>query len=189
MEYNTSREPIIYPEYGRNLQKLINKIIKIKEYEIKLLNIKNIYNFMININHNIRKYFTNYKKNIGIHLFYLSKKKILFNNLFKFKKIIYKRNINKKEIIILMKKIYIKTKKNKFKYYGKNIIIILFIISNLKKIKILFINSVLDLMKRKYLKWNKIKYINNNILYRDIYIITYGKINILNFIYIKKKLY
>ncbi|WGH24642.1 MAG: DUF4290 domain-containing protein [Candidatus Shikimatogenerans bostrichidophilus] len=183
MKYNIYKRQLIYPEYGRNIQKLINKISNIKNNEIKKFNINHIYNFMININNKIKSYYSDYKKKISIQLFYLSNKKILLNNLYNIKNILLKKNIDKKNIILLMKKKYINSKKNKYKYYGNNIIISLFIILNFKKIKINYINNLLDLMKRKYLKWNKIKTINNFIIYYDIYRITNGKINILNFIY------
>ncbi|MDH3005059.1 MAG: DUF4290 domain-containing protein [Candidatus Shikimatogenerans sp. JK-2022] len=181
MEYNTSRENIIYPEYGRNIQKLINKIKYIKNKKIKKNFYNLIINLMVNINKNIKKDILDYKKKLWLQIYLIYKKKINFYN---FNKKIFKNKINKYKIIKLMKnKIKIsKFYNKKYKYYGINIQNILKNIIYYNKIKILYIYYIANYMKKNYIKWNKNKYVDDIIIIEDIKLLSKGKINLLNFI-------
>ncbi|MDH3004609.1 MAG: DUF4290 domain-containing protein [Candidatus Shikimatogenerans sp. JK-2022] len=165
MEYNTTREKLIYPEYGRNIQKLVKKINIIKDLKLKNKEYKNIVNLIYNIK---KKKISNYiqKKKIYTDIYNLLKGKTNNNEI--------------KPVIKTQKKInksYIN-----YKYYGYNIHNILKKIKKLSKIKLIYLYNIANYMKKNYLKWNKMKYIETKIIYNDIKKITKGKINILNFI-------
>lgn len=50
MEYNTSREMLVIPEYGRNIQKMINHAIKINDRELRNQAAKTIVGVMSQVN-------------------------------------------------------------------------------------------------------------------------------------------
>ncbi|MDH3004418.1 MAG: DUF4290 domain-containing protein [Candidatus Shikimatogenerans sp. JK-2022] len=183
MEYNTLRKNIKYPEYGRNIEKLIFKISIIKNKIVKNVYIKKLINLMLNINKKIKKKFINYKQKIWIQLFFISNKKIKIKKKYNIKKkILYNNKLkikNKKKIIKLIKEKLKNKYYNKFlKYYGNNILIFLKFIINFKKIKFIYIYRIVNLMKKNYLKWNKIKFIDDYKIFNDIKKITKGKINL-----------
>ncbi|MDH3004201.1 MAG: DUF4290 domain-containing protein [Candidatus Shikimatogenerans sp. JK-2022] len=189
MEYNTSRDRLIYPEYGRNIQKLAYKISSIKNNYKKKIYIKNIIKLMININSNIKNHLLNYKKKIWIQLFFLSKKRIKIKKKYKVKKEILYNKLNNLNFI---KRIKFKNNINnnsKYKYYGNNTLYYFKKKIKFNKIKILYIYYMANYMKRNYLKWNKIKFVDDFIIFKDINYITKGKINLLDFFYKKYKLY
>ncbi|WGH25009.1 MAG: DUF4290 domain-containing protein [Candidatus Shikimatogenerans bostrichidophilus] len=181
MEYNTLREKIINPVYGRNFQKIIKIIGKKQNKKVITKYLNYILYYIFNISTNIKNIIFKFKNKIFIQiilLYNLIKKKILLKNYI----------INKNFFFSLLRKnkiIYI------YKYYGIFIKKILKKIKqiNLKKIKIIYIYYIANYMKKNYLKWNKIKYINDNIILKHIYIFTKGKINLLNLFYYINNLY
>ncbi|WGH27133.1 MAG: DUF4290 domain-containing protein [Candidatus Shikimatogenerans bostrichidophilus] len=189
MEYNTSRNNIIIPEYGRNVQKLVEYTIKKIKNKKKIIN---NFNYIIKIIKIIRPNYKinilNLKNNLWYKLFLKSKLKINDNLPFYIKK---KQKIKKNKIKYpnILKK---------YKYYGKIIQKIINKLTIKDKNKYNLIYKIANLMKYNYIKWNKIINVKDDIILNDIKIISKGKINIIknfkplekfknNYIYKKKK--
>ncbi|WGH26638.1 MAG: DUF4290 domain-containing protein [Candidatus Shikimatogenerans bostrichidophilus] len=174
-----NQKKIIIPEYGRNIQKLVEYTLKIDNKKKRKKNYKFILNLMKLINNNNNNnYFLNKNLNFKIKLLYqlylISNMKIKeFDSLFKKVKI---NNIKKKKLKYPSKN-YIK-----FKYYGK---IIQDIINNYiiniknKKKKKKILKIIIELMKKKYIKWNNKYNVNNYIIFKDIKIISNNKLDII----------
>ncbi|MDH3003700.1 MAG: DUF4290 domain-containing protein [Candidatus Shikimatogenerans sp. JK-2022] len=171
MEYNTNRNNIIIPEYGRNIQKLVEYTINnIKNKKKIINNFYYILKVIRKINPNFKKNILNLKNNLWYKLFLITNIK-LNNNL----------PFYKKKIILKKKKIKYPKNIIKYKYYGK---IILKIINKLLiyKKKIFFkylIYKLANIMKYNYIKWNNLINIDDKIIFNDIKNITNGKINLL----------
>ncbi len=71
MEYNTQREHLIIPEYGRNIQKMIGICKKIEDRQKRTEYAKIIISSMRQINHN-GKDSPNYERKLWDHLFIIS---------------------------------------------------------------------------------------------------------------------
>jgi hypothetical protein len=54
MEYNTTRDKLLISEYGRNVQKLVNLALEIKDRELRTKFVKNIVQIMGQINPAVR---------------------------------------------------------------------------------------------------------------------------------------
>ncbi|WGH25747.1 MAG: DUF4290 domain-containing protein [Candidatus Shikimatogenerans bostrichidophilus] len=190
MEYNTSRKNIIIPQYGRNIEKFVDKIVKIKNKKIRNKNAIMIINIMSNINNNKQKNIIEYKRRLWEQLFLISKMKLKVDYPFKINKL----KIKKKKILFQKK---YKLKHFKYKYYGKIIqyfIKKILIKINDKEIKKKYIYIIANLMKYNYIKWNKINDVEDKIIFKDIKYISKGKIDFTkNFNFLnkidKKKIY
>ena len=71
MEYNTSLPHLIIPEYGRNVQKMVQSIIKIEDREKRNHQAKAIIEVMWNLNPHLRDV-TDFKHKLWDHLFIMS---------------------------------------------------------------------------------------------------------------------
>ena len=71
MEYNTSLPHLIIPEYGRNVQKMVQSIIKIEDREKRNHQAKAIIEVMGNLNPHLRDV-TDFKHKLWDHLFIMS---------------------------------------------------------------------------------------------------------------------
>ncbi|WGH27646.1 MAG: DUF4290 domain-containing protein [Candidatus Shikimatogenerans bostrichidophilus] len=172
MKYYNKNKKIIIPEYGRNIQKLVEYTLKIKDKNIKKKNYKYILNLMKLVNKNK---FLNLKIKFLYQLYLISNMKIKELN-FLFKNFIKLINNNNKKIK------YPKKNLIKFKYYGKIIQdfinkYIIYIKNKNKKIRI--IKIIINIMRNNYKKWNNKYFINNLILYNDIKKISNKKLDII----------
>jgi len=71
MEYNTSQPHLIIPEYGRNIQKMIDFAIKVKDRDERNTVAKAIINVMGQLNPHLRDV-TDFKHKLWDHLFIIS---------------------------------------------------------------------------------------------------------------------
>ena len=75
MEYNTQRKKMIIPEYGRNLQKMINKCVEIQDREKRTRTAEFIVNVMANMNPKVKES-GDYKQKLWDHLYIISQFKL-----------------------------------------------------------------------------------------------------------------
>jgi len=71
MDYNTQREKLILPEYGRNIQKMIDHAITIKDKEGRNLAANTIISVMGNLNPHLREN-RDFKHKLWDHLHFIS---------------------------------------------------------------------------------------------------------------------
>ncbi|MBR7034633.1 MAG: DUF4290 domain-containing protein, partial [Bacteroidales bacterium] len=55
MEYNTTKQPLILPEYGRNVQMMADHLLTIKDRERRTEAAKELVSIMINMNASVRE--------------------------------------------------------------------------------------------------------------------------------------
>ena len=68
MEYNTTKQPLILPEYGRNVQMMADHLLTIEDRERRTEAAKELVAIMINMNSSVRKQRTiNRKCGIFLH--------------------------------------------------------------------------------------------------------------------------
>ncbi|WOX79140.1 DUF4290 domain-containing protein [Candidatus Shikimatogenerans bostrichidophilus] len=164
MEYNTKKSKIIFPQYGRNIQKLIEDTLK----KLKNTNRISQYIYILKIMKN-KKIISNiniYKRILWDQLYLLTNKKLKKKEYpFKNKKPIY--YLKKKKI----KKLDYPKNGNEYKYYGK---IIPKLIKSIKKIKNKYKYKyyIANKMKINYIKWNNKKNIKYSNILNDIELIS-----------------
>lgn len=71
MEYNTAREKMAIPEYGRNVQKMVKHVIGLEDREARTRAAKQIINVMANMNPQIKES-SDYEHMLWDHLYIIS---------------------------------------------------------------------------------------------------------------------
>jgi len=71
MDYNTQREKLILPEYGRNIQKMVNHAITLKDKESRNLAANTIIQVMGNLNPNLKEN-RDFKHKLWDHLHFIA---------------------------------------------------------------------------------------------------------------------
>jgi hypothetical protein len=92
MEYNTSRPKIKYLEYGRGLQKVIEKLILVEDDDVRTRGVMAVINMMGQLNPNLKTY-EDYKQKIWDHLILISEFKLRVNSPYPFPDPLDKREI------------------------------------------------------------------------------------------------
>ena len=67
LEYNSDREHLIIPEYGRHIQKLVNHCINLEDIEVRNTMAKAIVNVMGNMQPHLREMCQTFNINYGIN--------------------------------------------------------------------------------------------------------------------------
>lgn len=148
MEYNTSREIMAIPEYGRNVQKMVERAVEIGDREVRLEMAKLIVEVMANMNPHI-KATNDFEHRLWDHLHIISGFKLDVDGPFPApeKKDIYKRpeRLDYSEDHI------------RFKHYGLNLEKIIKKTIELKdgSEKKEATKVIANYMKRSYLTWNR----------------------------------
>ena len=75
MEYNTQREDLIIPEYGRNVQKMVEHALTIEDREKRTAYVNLIITAMYNVNPDA-KTIVDFKHKLWDHLFIISDYKL-----------------------------------------------------------------------------------------------------------------
>ncbi|WP_185877802.1 DUF4290 domain-containing protein [Blattabacterium cuenoti] len=176
MEYNTNRFRLVIPEYGRNIQKMIDFAIQIKNRKkrnkcalgiIKLMtdsNYKNKYN---------KKIFPFFQHKLWNQLLIMSNYQLDIDTPFP------KPNPEKKNNVL--KKIVYPEYLNSFRYYGKIIRDMINVAINCKneQKKEGLLYAIANTMKKNYLRWNK-NMVEDDVIFKDLIKLSNGKICIIN---------
>jgi hypothetical protein len=148
MEYNTQRNRLVIPEYGRNIQKMVEHAITINDREERNRAAKAIVAVMGYLNPQIQTV-TDFKHKLWDHLFIISDFKLDVDSPYP---IPSKDTIQSKP-----QKVSYPTYDIKYKYYGKNMERLIKKISELEEgdKKDQTTQNVANFMKMSYLTWNK----------------------------------
>ncbi len=148
MEYNTQRKKMYIPEYGRNVQKMIDYAVIIKDREERNRTAKFIVSIMANMHPAIRE--TNdYEHKLWDHMFIMSGYKLDVDSPFP-KPLPQIINSSPDKIAYSEDKI-------RYKHYGKNIEKIIKAAINMEddEEKKALITIIANHMKKSYLIWNR----------------------------------
>ncbi|WP_185872123.1 DUF4290 domain-containing protein [Blattabacterium cuenoti] len=175
MEYNTNRLKLVRPEYGRNIHKMINYAIQIKNRKKRNRCAWVIIKLMTDSIHpRLKKSIPYFQHKLWNQLFIMSNYKLDIDTPFpkpkpkKIKELSYKKVVYPKYL-------------NDFKYYGKiirNMIHVAVHCKNVQKKEGLFY-AIANTMKKNYLRWNK-NIVEDNIIFKDLKEISKGKICLIN---------
>lgn len=170
MDYNTTRSKLILPEYGRNIQKMVEQALKTEDSTER----NKIANAIISILGNKKTHLRDipdFKHKLWDHLAIMSDFKLDFDSPFPKPE---RKNFNKKP-----NRIPYKTNNIKFKHYGRNVK--LFIQQAIetedetKRNNLILV--IANHMKYLYLKWNRDAVTDESIL-NDLEKLSNGKLKI-----------
>ncbi|WP_185855426.1 DUF4290 domain-containing protein [Blattabacterium cuenoti] len=170
MEYNTDRLKLVIPEYGRNIHKMIDYAINIKNREKRNLCALKIIKLMKEfMNFKLKKSFPFFQYKLWNQLLIMSKYKLDVDTPFTIR--------NTKKFRFFEKKIVYPEYLTSFRYYGKivrNMINVAINCKNEQK-KEEWFYAIANTMKKNYLRWNK-NIVENDIIFNDLKKLSKGKI-------------
>ena len=148
MEYNTSRGIMAIPEYGRNVQKMVEYAVNVEDREIRLELARHIVSVMANMNPHI-KATNDYEHRLWDHLYIISDFKLDVDGPFSPPE---KKNVNKRPERLPYSEDHIR-----FKHYGLNLEKIIKKAMQLDEgpEKMEMVRMIANYMKRSYLSWNR----------------------------------
>ncbi len=148
MKYNTEREKLIIPEYGRHVQKMVAHATSIEDSKEKKKCVEAIISFMGRLNPHLRD-IPDYKHKLWDHLFIMSRFELEIES--PFEKPSPKKLAEKPDHIKYPKSNFT------FSYYGKHIETMIETAIQMKDgdDKFILVGMILNHMKKCYLTWSK----------------------------------
>ncbi|WP_185868931.1 DUF4290 domain-containing protein [Blattabacterium cuenoti] len=175
MEYNTNRFKLIIPEYGRNIHKMIDYAMKIKNREKRNRCAWSILKLMTDSTRTrFNKSIPYFQHKLWNQLLIMSNYQLDIDHPF------LKKNPEKTKIISYKKAVYPEYLTD-FRYYGKiirNMIHAVIDCKNRQKKEGLFY-AIANTMKKNYLRWNK-NMVEDDIIFKDLKELSKGKICLIN---------
>ncbi len=148
MEYNTAREKMVIPEYGRNIQKMVNHVVAIDDRKERTAAAYRIVEIMANMHPQVREE-SDYLHKLWDHLYFISDFKLEVDGPYP---------PPEKEVISRRpEKLQYSENHIRFKHYGKHLENMIKYVSELeegaekKELTLMIANQ----MKRAYLNWNR----------------------------------
>lgn len=171
LEYNSQREHLIIPEYGRYVQKLINQVTEIKDREERNKGAKYIINVLGTLNPHLRDV-PDFQHKLWDQLFIMSNFKMDVDSPYP---------IPTREVITL-KPDRLSYPQNfpKYRFYGNNIKYMINVACKWEdgELKNALIIVIANHMKKCYLSWNK-ETVTDDVIFEHLYELSDGKINLL----------
>ncbi|WP_185855960.1 DUF4290 domain-containing protein [Blattabacterium cuenoti] len=174
MEYNTNRLKLVIPEYGRNIHKMIDYAIQIKNRKERNKCAWSIIKLMTYSNPGFNKEIPYFQHKLWNQLFFMSKYQLDIDPPFP------KPNPEKKIQVSSKKAVYPEYLTN-FRYYGKiirNMIHVAVHCKDKQKKEGLFY-AIANTMKKNYLRWNK-NIVEDDVIFQDLKVLSKGKICLMN---------
>lgn len=170
MEYNTTREKLIIPEYGRNVQKLIEYALTIEDKEKRNNMAHLIVHIMAQMNPQVREN-GDYRRKLWDHMFFISEFKLDVDSPYP-----------KPSPDILTEKpepLEYKENEIKFRHYGKNVEKIITAAIEFKEgeEKDALIKTIANHLKKSYLNWNR-ESVNDELINQHLKILSDGKLSL-----------
>ncbi len=168
--YNTQRKKLVLPEYGRNIQKIIEHIINIKDREERNRAAKTIISIMGNVNPHLRD-ISDFKHKLWDHLALISDFKLDIDSPYE--------TFAKETLLEKPKRIPYQHSKIKYLHYGRLIEKLIHAASELEEgeDKNILISIILNHMKKSYLNWNR-NQVNDGLIFDNMKELSVGKIEI-----------
>lgn len=168
MDYNTSRNKLIIPEYGRNIQKMIEHVITIEDKEQRTKIAKMIVGVMAQVN-SYGKDIGDFKHKLWDHLHMISKFKLDIDSPFPPPPV--------DVLVEKPKQITSYSNKIRFRYYGRNVELIVEKALTFKDgpEKNALIKTLANHLKKSYVIWNRDS-ITDETIQEHISILSNGKL-------------
>lgn len=147
-DYNTTRKKLIMPEYGRNIQKMVNHILTIEDRDERNRAAQSIISVMGNLNPHLRD-INDFKHKLWDHLAIISDFKLDIDSPYE---LITETFLEEKP-----KPIPYSQKTIKYKHYGHSIVLMIEKAIELEpgEEKEDLIKMIANHMKKSYLTWNR----------------------------------
>jgi len=168
MDYNTSRSTLIFKEYGRNIQELINDTVKIERVEKRQQVAEYIVSLMSQMNPQFRN-IEQFRQKLWDHLFKISLYKLEVDSPYP---------VKEGDLIDLNhKRLEYPQSKLKFKHYGKNVetLITKAIAMEDREKQIEFTKVIGNYMKMVYKNWNQ-EHVDDDQIIEDLKILSNNKL-------------
>lgn len=170
MEYNTSRETMAIPEYGRNVQKMVEYAVSIEDHEVRLEMAKLIVEIMANMNPHI-KATNDFEHRLWDHMFIISDFKLEVNGPYP--------PPDKKNVYRRPERLPYSEDHIRFKHYGLNLEKI---IRNAIQMedpaeREAATRMIANYMKRSYLTWNR-ESVSDELIFAQLEELSSGKLKL-----------
>ncbi|WP_281228244.1 DUF4290 domain-containing protein [Flavobacterium aquiphilum] len=171
LEYNSERKPLIIPEYGRHLQKLIEQATLIEDDAERNKAAKYIIQVMGSLNPHLRDV-PDFQHKLWDQLFIMSDFKLVADSPYP---------IPSREVLQLKPDV-LKYPQNypKYRYYGNNIKYMIDVANKWEEgeMKSALVKVIANHMKKSYLSWNK-DTVKDDVIFEHLYELSDGKLNLL----------
>lgn len=170
LEYNTERTPLIIPEYGRHIQKMIEKAITIEDREQRNNTAKSIITVMGNLFPHLRDV-PDFQHKLWDQLFIMSKFQLDVDSPF-----------DKPTPELLAKhpnRLEYPQNHPKYRFYGNNIKKMINVCVSWEEgeLKEALKYTIANHMKKSYLTWNK-ETVEDEVVFQHLYELSEGKIDL-----------
>lgn len=149
MEYNSQREKLILPEFGRNIQSMVNYTITIPDKAERTRAAKTIIQIMAQNTPSLNKDQEDFYHMLWDHLHVIAKFELEVDSPYEKPK--------PEDLVREKKKLQYPNKRIKYKHYGKNVEYFIAKARQTKdpEMKDKFIEALANMMKKAYLSWNR----------------------------------
>ncbi|ATA93196.1 methionyl-tRNA formyltransferase [Capnocytophaga canimorsus] len=170
MEYNTERSPLIIPEYGRHIQKMIEKAVQIENREERNNTARGIIGVMGNLNPHLRDV-PDFQHKLWDQLFIMSNFELDVDSPFE-----------KPTPEVLSKRpdrLSYPQNFPKYRFYGNNIKKMIDVCMSWEEgeMRTALAYAIANHMKKSYLNWNK-DTVEDEIIFQHLHELSNGKINL-----------
>lgn len=170
MEYNTSRETMAIPEYGRNVQKMVEYAVSIEDQEVRLEMAKLIVEIMANMNPHI-KATNDFEHRLWDHMYIISDFKLEVNGPYP--------PPDKKNVYRRPERLPYSEDHIRFKHYGLNLEKI---VRNVIQMddpaeREAATKMIANYMKRSYLTWNR-ESVSDELIFAQLEEMSSGKLKL-----------
>ena len=170
MKYNTQKTTLVLPEYGRNIQNMVNHAVAIQDKDERQKCAESIINIMGNLFPYLRD-INDFRHKLWDHLAIMSNFKLDID---------YPCEIMKKENLYSRpEKIAYKSDRIKYRYYGRTLEQMISRLEDYEegKGKETLISLLANHMKKSFLTWNK-EVVDDEKIFKDLAELSQGKIAI-----------
>ncbi|MHC1708232.1 MAG: DUF4290 domain-containing protein [Bacteroidales bacterium] len=160
MEYNTGRPKLIIPEYGRNIQKMVDYAMAVEDREKRTNIAKTIIQIMSQINPMVKDS-VDYKQKLWDHLFIISDFKLDVDSPFP---------VPSPEMLeVKPDRVPYSVKNFRYGHYGRNIEKIIEKVATMEEgpEKDAQVNTIANHLKKAFLTWNRDS-VNDEVIYEHL---------------------
>jgi len=171
LEYNSQRSPLIIPEYGRHLQKLIDQLTQIEDRDERNRAAKYVISVMGTLNPHLRDV-PDFQHKLWDQLFIMADFKLDVDSPYP---------IPSREALHLRpERLRYPQNFPKYRFYGNNIKYMIDVATKWEEgeMKSALILVIANHMKKSYLSWNK-ETVEDEVIFQHLYELSDGKINLM----------
>jgi Domain of unknown function (DUF4290) len=171
LEYNSERQHLIIPEYGRHLQKLIFQAIEIEDDQERNKLAKYIIQVMGSLNPHLRDV-PDFQHKLWDQLFIMSDFQLKVDSPY---------SIPTREVLQMKPDILAYPQNHpKYRYYGNNIKYMIDVANKWEEgdLKAALVKVIANHMKKSYLSWNK-DTVTDEVIFEHLYELSDGKLNLM----------